>query len=73
VDEQIAGDWSGFLYTLYTANPLAGIIDSYQRVVLEGLPPDFVALLPGVVVTLAVLPFSFLLFKNAEAYFADVV
>jgi len=73
LEEQIAGDWSGLLYTIYTANPLAGIIDSYQRVVLVGVPPDFPALLPGIVVTLAILPFSFLLFKNAEAYFADVV
>jgi lipopolysaccharide transport system permease protein len=73
LDEQIAGDWSHMFYTLYTANPLAGIIDSYQRVLLQGLPPDFSALVPGLVVTLIALPFSLMLFKNAEAYFADVI
>jgi lipopolysaccharide transport system permease protein len=73
LEEQVAGDWSNLLYTLYTANPLAGIIDSFQRVVLQGLPPDFPALLPGIVLTLVTLPISYLLFKNAEALFADVV
>ena len=73
LEEQVAGDWSNLLYTLYTANPLAGIIDSFQRVVLQGLPPDFPALLPGVILTLATLPISYMLFKNAEALFADVV
>jgi lipopolysaccharide transport system permease protein len=73
LEEQIAGDWSNLLYTLYTANPLAGIIDSYQRVVLQGLPPDFGAMLPGMAITAIALPISYMLFKRAEAYFADVV
>lgn len=73
LDEQMAGDWSHVLYTLYTANPLAGIIDSYQRVVIQGLAPDFSALLPGLTITLLSLPVSYVLFKNAEAYFADVI
>ncbi len=33
--------------SVYTLNPLAGIIDSFQNVVLRGLPPDFQALIPG--------------------------
>jgi lipopolysaccharide transport system permease protein len=73
LDEHSAGDWSGVLYTLYTVNPLAGIIDSYQRVVLLGLPPDFASLLPGLILTLIALPVSYVLFKGAEAYFADIV
>lgn len=73
LEQHIAGDWSESLYWLYTANPLAGIIDSYQRVVLKGLPPDWLALLPGMVLTLILLPLSYMLFKKAEAYFADVV
>jgi lipopolysaccharide transport system permease protein len=73
LEEQIAGEWSNFLYRLYTANPLAGIIDSFQRVVLQGLPPDIGALAPGIILTLVALPISYTLFKNAEAYFADVV
>jgi lipopolysaccharide transport system permease protein len=71
--EQAAGDWSNMLYTLYTLNPLAGIIDAFQRVVLKGLPPDLGALWPGLLATLVLLPLSYLFFKRAEAYFADVI
>lgn len=73
IDEQAAGEWSNDLYTLYTLNPLAGIIDSFQRVLLKGLPPDFNALYPGIILTLVILPFSYLFFKRAENWFADVI
>ena len=68
-----AGEWSHTLYTLYTLNPLAGIIDSFQNVVLRGTPPDWAALIPGAVLIVATLPLSYLVFKRAEAYFADVI
>jgi lipopolysaccharide transport system permease protein len=71
--QQAAGDWSNILYTVYTLNPLAGIIESFQNVVLRGSPPDFQAMLPGVIAVAAVLPFSYLIFKRAEQYFADVI
>lgn len=71
--EQAAGQWSNDLYTLYTLNPLAGIIDSFQRVLLKGLPPDFNALYPGIALTLTLLPFSYLFFKRAERWFADII
>ncbi len=71
--EQGAGDWSDTLYTIYTLNPLAGIIDSFQRVLLKGLPPDFNALLPGFILTLMILPISYLYFKRAEFWFADII
>lgn len=70
---QAAGEWSGRLYTLYTMNPLAGIIDAFQNVVLRGQPPDQGALLPGAVLVAALLPLSYLYFKRAEAHFADVI
>jgi len=70
---QAAGSWSDALYTLYTVNPLAGIIESFQNVVLRGTPPDFHALLPGVVLVAVGLPLSYVVFKRAEAYFADVI
>ncbi len=73
LEEQAAGGWSDFLYTLYTLNPLAGIIDSFQRTMLQGLPPDFGAVLPGLILTLAILPFTYLYFKKAESYFADII
>ena len=70
---QAAGEWSNFFYTLYTLNPLAGIIDAFQHVVLRGLPPDWVSMFPGMVLTLFFLPISFLIFKRAESHFADVI
>ena len=71
--EQAAGSWSNFLYTLYTLNPLAGIIDSFQRVMLQGVSPDFNSLLPGLIFILVLLPFSYLYFKKAEDWFVDVI
>ena len=73
VVHQSAGEWSNALYTLYTLNPLAGIIDSFQRTLLKGLPPEWNVLLPGLVLTLVLLPFSYLYFKHAESQFADAV
>jgi lipopolysaccharide transport system permease protein len=71
--EHAAGKWSDLLYIVYTLNPLAGIIDSFQNVVLRGLPPNFVALTPGLILVAIALPSSYLLFKRAESYFADFV
>ena len=68
-----AGGWSDILYNVYTMNPLAGIIDSFQNVVLRGAPPDFHALLPGAILVVIALPISYLIFKRAETYFADVI
>lgn len=73
VIEQAAGSWSNDLYTLYTLNPLAGIIDNFQRVLLKGLPPDFATIYPGLILTLAILPFGYLFFKRAENWFADII
>lgn len=71
--QRAAGDWSQLLYTLYTLNPLAGIIDAFQGVVLRNQAPDLGALLPGAVLVAVLLPLSYLYFKRAEAYFADVI
>ena len=70
---QAAGEWSDFLYTLYTLNPMAGIIDAFQQTILRGASPDLSALLPGIVLVAVLLPISYMTFKRAEAYFADVV
>ncbi len=70
---QAAGEWSNMLYTVYTLNPLAGIIDSFQRVLLRGQPPDFHAVWPGLFLTALMLPLSYKIFKRAESYFADII
>ena len=71
--QQAAGEWSDTLYTLYTLNPLAGIIDAFQSVVLRGTPPDLSAMIPGAAMIAILLPLSYLYFKRAENYFADVI
>jgi lipopolysaccharide transport system permease protein len=71
--QQAAGEWSNLLFTIYTLNPLAGIIDGFQSVVLRAEAPDLGTMLPGAVVVAVLLPLSYLYFKRAEAYFADVI
>jgi lipopolysaccharide transport system permease protein len=71
--QQAGGEWSNLLYTLYTLNPLAGIIDAFQSVVLRNQPPDLAAMAPGAVMIAVLLPLSYLYFKRAESYFADVI
>ncbi len=70
---QAAGEWSNTLYMIYTLNPIAGIIDAFQRALLQGKPPDFSTLWPGMALTAILLPISYLIFKRAEDYFADVI
>jgi lipopolysaccharide transport system permease protein len=71
--QQAAGEWSNALYTLYTLNPLAGIIDAFQSVVLRSEAPDLHAMIPGAIMIAILLPLSYLYFKRAESYFADVI
>lgn len=71
--QQAAGEWSSALYTLYTLNPLAGIIDAFQSVVLRGAPPNLGAMIPGAILIAVLLPLSYLYFKRAESFFADVI
>ncbi|MCK4622653.1 MAG: ABC transporter permease [Desulfuromonadales bacterium] len=73
LENQAAGEWSQFFYTLYTMNPLVGIIDAFQSALLYGRQPDFTALWPGMILVALLLPLSHFIFKRAEAYFADVI
>src|SRR5207248_4064073 len=64
----VAGDWSEVLYRLYTFNPMAGIIDAFQRAVLYGQAPDFDVMWPGMLLVAVLLPLSYATFKRAERY-----
>jgi lipopolysaccharide transport system permease protein len=68
-----ARDWSEFLYRVYTFNPMAGIIDAFQRAVLYGQAPDFDVIWPGLLFVAVMLPASYAIFKQAERHFADIV
>lgn len=70
---QAAGEWSDTLFTIYTLNPLVGIIDAFQKAMFYGEPPDINTIWPGLVLVALVLPISYKIFKRAEAYFADVI
>lgn len=71
--QQAAGEWSNALYTLYMVNPLAGIIDAFQSVVLRNVRPDLNTMVPGAILVAVLLPLSYIYFKRAENYFADVI
>src|SRR5262249_22752072 len=68
-----AGEWSEVLYRLYTFNPMAGIIDGFQRAALYGQTPDLDVMWPGILLTVILLPVSYTIFKRAERHFADIV
>lgn len=73
LESQAAGAQSNLLYHLYTMNPLVGIVDSFQNVLLLNQPPDLSVVWPGALVVAVVLPFSYGFFKHSEAGFADVI
>lgn len=62
----------GLLSTLYTLNPMAGIIDTFRRSTVLGLGPDLPALLLAAAVSLLLLPLAYVYFKHAEQTMADV-
>jgi lipopolysaccharide transport system permease protein len=63
-------DWTKVLYSL---NPMVGIVESFRRVVLEGLPPDGPTFSIAVGVSVVLLPLAYAYFKRAEATMADVI
>jgi len=70
---QTAGEWSQTIFDIYTVNPLVGIIDAFQKVMFYDRGPDFTVIWPGLVLVLVCLPLSYIIFKKAEAWFADVI
>jgi lipopolysaccharide transport system permease protein len=57
----------------YVLNPMVGIVDGFRHVVLDGVAPDHAALAWAALVTLLVLPLSYLWFKHVEATMADII
>ena len=58
---------------LYELNPMVGIIESFRRVIVQGLPPDFHALGVSAAVSVILLPIAFMYFKHVEATVADII
>lgn len=57
----------------YQLNPMAGLIESYRRVLLHGEPPDFAYLASAAAAALVAVAIAYLVFKRAERTFADVI
>jgi lipopolysaccharide transport system permease protein len=62
-----------WLRPFYMLNPMAGIIESFRRVMLQGEPPDFTSLGVALVGSLVLLAISYVYFKRVEATIADVI
>ncbi len=57
----------------YMLNPMAGIIDAYRRVILDGQPPTWSYLGPSAAMALAVFFIGYRVFKRLEVSFADII
>jgi lipopolysaccharide transport system permease protein len=62
-----------WLYAIYVANPLAGIVDTFRRGVVMNQAPDALALGTAAVITLLIAPAAYVYFKLTERTVADVV
>jgi lipopolysaccharide transport system permease protein len=58
---------------VYLANPMAGIVDTFRRAVLEGAPPDRTAMTAATVIAVAFLPLAYGWFKYVDSTMADRV
>jgi lipopolysaccharide transport system permease protein len=65
----VPGRWRA----IYELNPMVGIIESFRRVIIQGVPPDLHALGVSALVSLMLLPIALLYFKRVEATVADVI
>lgn len=57
----------------YVLNPMVGVIESFRRVALQGLAPDFGSLGVAAGVSIVLLPFAYIYFKRVEATVADII
>jgi lipopolysaccharide transport system permease protein len=60
-------------HSLYLLNPMAGIVENFRRAVINGTSPDFYSLGIAALVSVVLLPLSYLYFKHAEATVADII
>ncbi len=59
--------------SLYMLNPMAGLIDSYRRIVLQAQWPDPTYLLTASIASVVLFALAYVYFKRAEAVFADLI
>jgi len=61
------------LLPLYMLNPMAGLLDSYRRVLLHGQPPVPSYLGASAAIALVVFALGYAYFKRSEGAFADLI
>lgn len=61
------------LRTVYSLNPMAGVIDGYRRTILHGAMPDPSSVLLAAAIAMATFSVGFLYFKRVEFRLADVL
>jgi ABC-type polysaccharide/polyol phosphate export permease len=52
---------------------MVGVVETFRRAVLQGLPPNFESLAAAAAISAIVLPAAFAFFKYREATLADVI
>ena len=57
--------------TIYSLNPMVGVIESFRQVVLRGSPPDYWSLMVTAIVSVVLLFLSYIYFKHLETTMAD--
>ncbi|HOC18379.1 MAG TPA: ABC transporter permease [Vicinamibacterales bacterium] len=65
--EQVPDRFKG----LYSLNPMAGLIDGFRRVTVQGQAPDWALLSTSAVIVALLLPSSYMFFKWVDATLAD--
>ncbi len=59
--------------TAYLLNPMAGIVENFRRVVVQGEAPHLESLILAAVVSVVLLPITYAYFKHVESTVADVL
>ncbi|MGI8962241.1 MAG: ABC transporter permease [Bryobacteraceae bacterium] len=57
----------------YVLNPMAGIVENFRRVSIQGLGADLPTICISGLATLVILPVAYLYFKHREATIADII
>ncbi|MDQ3347159.1 MAG: ABC transporter permease, partial [Acidobacteriota bacterium] len=57
----------------FLLNPMTGIVESFRRAVVHGLPPEFQTLAIPLLVAAVLLPLGYAFFKRVETTMADVI
>ncbi len=59
--------------SLYMLDPMAGIVENFRRVVIQGLGADLHLLGVSAIIAFLILPIAYMYFKHREATMADVI